>query len=85
MANPLGIETEGRTRAQIARDITRAIYATDGIRGFYRSSLTLHIYFVELLRYTQHSRPIFDYLHPNDKKSVVQNVSDTFDCVFQNL
>ena len=34
--NPLGIETEGRTRAQIARDITRAIYATDGIRGFYR-------------------------------------------------
>jgi len=34
--NPLGIQTENRTRSQIARDITRAIYRQDGIRGFYR-------------------------------------------------
>jgi len=34
--NPLGIQTENRTRAQIAGDITRAIYRQDGIKGFYR-------------------------------------------------
>jgi len=57
MANPLGIETEGRTRAQIARDITRAIYATDGIRGFYRG------YFASLATYVPSSASWWAFYH----------------------
>jgi len=34
--NPLAINTSGRTRGQIAWDVTRAIYYRDGPRGFYR-------------------------------------------------
>ena len=34
--NQLGIQTEGRSKGQIARDITKAIYRTDGMKGFYR-------------------------------------------------
>jgi len=36
MANPLAINTEGRTKFQISCDITRTIYQRDGLRGFYR-------------------------------------------------
>jgi len=36
MANPLAINTEGRTKFQISCDITRTIYQRDGFRGFYR-------------------------------------------------
>lgn len=36
MFNPLGIETEGRTKFQISYEITRTIFARDGLRGFYR-------------------------------------------------
>jgi len=35
-ANPLAINTEGRTKFQISCDITRTIYQRDGFRGFYR-------------------------------------------------
>lgn len=35
-ANPLAINTEGRTKFQISCDITRTIYQRDGLRGFYR-------------------------------------------------
>ena len=35
-ANPLAVNTEGRTRWQITWDITRTIYVRDGLRGFYR-------------------------------------------------
>jgi len=35
-ANPLAIVTEGRTKSQIAWDVTRTIYKRDGFRGFYR-------------------------------------------------
>ena len=34
--NPLGIHTKGRSKAQIARDITVAIYRKDGFKGYYR-------------------------------------------------
>ncbi len=34
--NPLGINLEGRSRAQIVSDVTRAIYLRDGLGGFYR-------------------------------------------------
>jgi len=34
--NQFGIQTEGRSRGQIARDITKAIYRKDGMRGYYR-------------------------------------------------
>lgn len=36
MANPLAINTEGRTKFQISCDITRTVYQRDGLRGFYR-------------------------------------------------
>ena len=35
-ANPFNIEIQGRTKAQIAVDVTKSIYRTDGVRGFYR-------------------------------------------------
>ena len=35
-ANPLAVNTEGRSRWQITWDITRTIYVRDGLRGFYR-------------------------------------------------
>ena len=35
-ANPLAVNTEGRSRWQITRDIARTIYVRDGLRGFYR-------------------------------------------------
>jgi len=35
-ANPLAINTEGRTKFQISCDITRTIYQRDGLKGFYR-------------------------------------------------
>jgi len=35
-ANPLAIQTAGRTKAQVAWDVTRTIYHRDGFRGFYR-------------------------------------------------
>lgn len=34
--NQLGIQTEGRSRGQIAKDITMAIYHKDGMKGYYR-------------------------------------------------
>lgn len=34
--NPFNITQEGRTKAQIVSDIARAMYVTDGLRGFYR-------------------------------------------------
>jgi len=34
--NQFGIHTEGRSKGQIARDITKAIYRKDGMRGYYR-------------------------------------------------
>ena len=39
-ANPLAVNTEGRSRLQITRDIARTIYVRDGLRGFYRWDLT---------------------------------------------
>ena len=38
-SNPFGIQIEGRSKAQIAADVTRNIYRTDGLRGFYRGYL----------------------------------------------
>lgn len=35
-ANPLAVNTLGRTKAQITWDIARTIYVRDGLRGFYR-------------------------------------------------
>ena len=35
-ANPFGLQIEGRSKAQIAADVTRNIYKRDGLRGFYR-------------------------------------------------
>ena len=35
-ANPLAINTEGRSKFQISCDITRTIYQRDGLKGFYR-------------------------------------------------
>ncbi len=34
--NPLGVQVEGRSKGQIAADITRAVYRRDGLKGFYR-------------------------------------------------
>ena len=35
-ANPFNIDLMGRSKAQIALDVTKSIYWQDGIRGFYR-------------------------------------------------
>jgi solute carrier family 25 protein 44 len=35
-ASPLAINTDGRSKAQVTRDIIRTIYQRDGLRGFYR-------------------------------------------------
>jgi len=48
-ANPLAVNTEGRTRWQITWDITRTIYVRDGLRGFYRG------YVASLLTYVPSS------------------------------
>ena len=37
--NQLGIQTEGRSKGQIAKDITVAIYRKDGMKGYYRGYL----------------------------------------------
>jgi solute carrier family 25 protein 44 len=37
--NPFNVKLEGRSKAQIAADITRSIYKQDGFRGFYRGYL----------------------------------------------
>ena len=55
--NPLGIQTENRTRAQIARDITKTIYYQDGIRGFYRG------YFASLATYVPSSASWWTFYH----------------------
>ena len=34
--NQLGIQTEGRSKFQIAKDITATIYRKDGMKGYYR-------------------------------------------------
>jgi len=34
--NPLAIDTTGRSRGQVAWDVTKSIYCRDGLRGFYR-------------------------------------------------
>jgi len=47
--NPLGIQTEGRSKGQIARDITVAIYKKDGIKGYYRG------YFASICTYVPSS------------------------------
>jgi len=38
-ANPLAINTEGRTKSQITWDVARTIYVRDGFKGFYRGYL----------------------------------------------
>lgn len=38
-ASPLAINTAGRSKWQVTRDITRTIYRRDGLRGFYRGYL----------------------------------------------
>ncbi|XP_023323150.1 solute carrier family 25 member 44 [Eurytemora carolleeae] len=48
-ANPLAINTTGRTKSQVAWDVTRTIYKRDGFRGFYRG------YIVSLCNYVPNS------------------------------
>ena len=55
--NPLEIQTEGRSKAQIARDITVAIYRKDGIKGYYRG------YFASVSTYVPSSASWWTFYH----------------------
>ena len=56
-ANPLGIKTEGRSKGQIVGDVVRAVYHTDGLRGFYRG------YGVALASYVPSSASWWTFYH----------------------
>ncbi len=56
-SNQLSVRTEGRSRAQVVMDITRAIYCRDGIRGYYRG------YTASLFTYVPSSASWWTFYH----------------------
>jgi hypothetical protein len=55
--NPLNVEVEGRSRAQVAVAVAKAIAARDGLRGFYRG------YVVSLCTYVPSSASWWTFYH----------------------
>ncbi len=55
--NPLSIQVEGRSKAQVVADITREIYRRDGLRGYYRG------YTASLFTYVPSSASWWTFYH----------------------